>query len=217
MTSWYLWPSWKSPHYSLLKWFIFLPLKIFFSVSLKDLHALFSIKYPAFSFPKELKCGWKRETSQHHWQCWIESDGQRGGGGLTGPGVEVLLPTVREDLKDVQFCLFKAQGALSEVAKGHACQAHPSSTEIQGAFIFWGCWCLRKTEADNSAACFILKSNKKAPAQVPAATSLWSPWDLGVPFFLFSYLVRTLYSANNLFYSLSLVTGVISYCVIFYA
>lgn len=157
----------------------------FFSVSLKDLHALFSIKHLAFSFPKELEYDRKRDTSQRPWHCWIESDGQRGVGVLTGPGVEVLLPTVRGDLKDVRFCLFKAQGTLSEVAKGHACQAHPSSTEIQGAFIFWGCWCSRKTETDNSAACFILKSNKKALAQVPAATSLWSPWDLGVPFLPF--------------------------------
>lgn len=175
----------KSSLFSTAQVIYFLAPQNFFSVSLKDLHALFSIKHLAFSFPKELVCDRKRDTSQHPWHCWIESDGQRGGGELTGPGVEVLLPTVRGDFKDVWFCLFKAQGTLSEVAKGHACQAHPSSTEIQGAFIFWGCWCPRKTEADNSAAYFIFKSNKKALAQVPAATSLWSPWDFGVPFLPF--------------------------------
>ena len=36
------------------------------------------------------------------------------------------------------FIFFKAQGTLSEGAKGYACQTHPSSTEIQGTFLFWG-------------------------------------------------------------------------------
>lgn len=44
---------------------------------------------------------WERDASQHHWQGCLESNGQAEREELTGPGVEVLVPAVRGDLKGV--------------------------------------------------------------------------------------------------------------------
>ena len=100
-------------------------------------YAFFSTKHHAFCFLKEPEHGRKRDISQLPWQCCLDSDG--GADRACAIGVGAVASSCQEASRMGHLLFLKLRKPLSEIATKHACQAHPSSMEIQGVITSWEC------------------------------------------------------------------------------